>query len=616
MKQGDTIEALSERIKELEKENHFYKCLYDAFPVNVFVKDTECRYTITNKICDMANGVERGGLQGKTDFDLQSSPEIAQTFYDDDQKIMREKAGSRMFTPTLCGDTVKYYDIFKEPILDENGNVLGILGMVVDPNQEVLSAEKEKINSDKYIEDYKHEYNMMFDYNLLTNEAIFLSRPSEYGMLPDKVNDLIAYMKEHEFVDERTAGKINELFEKIKSGQKKCSKVIQYYDSDRVRRDGIINITALYGKDGNASRAICVIRAIDPDKVLEEKRKIIIEDVADHFNDWMAQQYEKIIYASEEKNWYQFLKNTDAEDALPETGTFDSLKEAWTLATRPNDLQQLMKVYHSTFVDKTAENRTDINSIRIQSKVSEDEFRWKEITVLSKASEDDETSFIIAITDIEEDVQEENRIKRHETNKQIIDVLSTIVEYRDLESGEHIRRIEDLSEILLKEYTKENPDDGFTEEEIKIIAAASAMHDIGKIAISDTILLKPGKLTKEEFESMKEHTVKGSELVNTVASIQDKEYAKYCYDICRYHHERYDGKGYPDGLSGDEIPVAAQIVSVADVYDALVSKRCYKDAYSKETAYQMILNGECGTFSDKILQSFMNSREELEALYI
>jgi putative two-component system response regulator len=114
---------------------------------------------------------------------------------------------------------------------------------------------------------------------------------------------------------------------------------------------------------------------------------------------------------------------------------------------------------------------------------------------------------------------------------------------------------------------------------------------------------------------MKEHTIKGSELVNTVASIQDQDYARYCYEICRYHHERYDGNGYPDGLAGDEIPVAAQIVSVADVYDALVSKRCYKDAYSKEQAFQMILNGECGVFSDRILQCFIDSREELEALY-
>ena len=147
-----------------------------------------------------------------------------------------------------------------------------------------------------------------------------------------------------------------------------------------------------------------------------------------------------------------------------------------------------------------------------------------------------------------------------------------------------------------------------------MISAASALHDVGKIAIPDSILLKPGKLTPEEYEYMKSHSVRGCELVENIKDIWDEEYAKLSYDICRYHHERYDGKGYPDGLAGDDIPIAAQIVSVADVYDALVSKRVYKDAYGKEQAFRMITTGECGVFSPKLLKCFKMVRKSFEQL--
>ncbi len=145
-----------------------------------------------------------------------------------------------------------------------------------------------------------------------------------------------------------------------------------------------------------------------------------------------------------------------------------------------------------------------------------------------------------------------------------------------------------------------------------VIVSASALHDIGKIAIPDAILLKPGKLTREEFEHMKTHTTKGGEILNNIKNVWDEEYGKVSYEICRYHHERYDGNGYPDGLKGEQIPVSAQIVAVADVYDALVNERVYKSAYPKEIAFQMIMTGECGVFSPKILDSFWSVRREFE----
>ena len=130
------------------------------------------------------------------------------------------------------------------------------------------------------------------------------------------------------------------------------------------------------------------------------------------------------------------------------------------------------------------------------------------------------------------------------------------------------------------------------------------MHDVGKISIPDRILNKPGRLTEEEFEIMKQHTVKGCEILQNIPDIIDEGVYKYSYDICRHHHERWDGRGYPDGLSGDDISIWAQVVSVADVYDALTAERVYKKAFSHEKAVQMIHDGECGTFSPKLLKAF------------
>lgn len=205
-----------------------------------------------------------------------------------------------------------------------------------------------------------------------------------------------------------------------------------------------------------------------------------------------------------------------------------------------------------------------------------------------------------------------NQLKR--INDSLIDTLSTVVEFRNLESGEHIKRIKNFTNILVGYVAMEYPEYEITTKKIEAITTASAMHDVGKIAIPDRILLKPGKLTPEEFEIMKEHTIRGCEIIESVELMQNEEYFQYSYDICRHHHERYDGSGYPDHLKGENIPIAAQVVSVADVYDALVSKRCYKDAYGKEEAFHMIINGECGVFSPKLLNCLTLAREDFERL--
>lgn len=197
----------------------------------------------------------------------------------------------------------------------------------------------------------------------------------------------------------------------------------------------------------------------------------------------------------------------------------------------------------------------------------------------------------------------------------IIDTLSNLVEFRDLDSGEHIKRTKALTKILLLNLRRRQPKVGLTDESIEKISEAAALHDVGKIAISDTILNKPGRLTAEEFEEMKRHTVKGYEILKALNLSQDEEQMRYSLDISRHHHERWDGMGYPDHLKGDEIPLWSQVVSIVDVYDALVSPRVYKKAYSHETALQMILNGECGSFNPELLECLKESVELLEREY-
>ena len=151
-----------------------------------------------------------------------------------------------------------------------------------------------------------------------------------------------------------------------------------------------------------------------------------------------------------------------------------------------------------------------------------------------------------------------------------------------------------------------------TDRDLHIIVATSPLHDIGKIAIPDDIILKPGKLTEEEFDYMKSHTISGSEILEMVKDAWPEEYQRYAMEISHFHHERFDGNGYPEGFEGEQIPISAQIVSLADVYDALVHERVYKDAIPRDRAYRMILHGECGTFNPKILKCFEACREELE----
>ena len=187
----------------------------------------------------------------------------------------------------------------------------------------------------------------------------------------------------------------------------------------------------------------------------------------------------------------------------------------------------------------------------------------------------------------------------------MVDFLSRIIGYRSGESNPHFANISTLSALLLQALQKRKNHYGLTEQDCQLIATAAVFHDVGKIGIPESILLKPGKLTAEEFEVMKTHTLIGDNLIKSLEIYHDEPLLQMAAQICRWHHERYDGGGYPDGLKGEEIPICAQVVSIADVYDALTSARPYKPAFSSEKAIQMILNGECGVFNPVLVDCLL-----------
>ena len=201
--------------------------------------------------------------------------------------------------------------------------------------------------------------------------------------------------------------------------------------------------------------------------------------------------------------------------------------------------------------------------------------------------------------------------EKEENNDIMLRILSNVLGSRNSESSEHILHIRTATKMMLRQLLKTTDAYHLTETDISIITTASSLHDIGKIRIPEEILNKPGRLTDEEFRIMKTHSEIGAILIQDMPFPKDKPLVHTAWEICRWHHERYDGKGYPDGLRGDEIPISAQVVSVADVYDALVSERGYKKAISHEKAIEMILNGECGVFNPILMECLVDIKDKI-----
>lgn len=235
---------------------------------------------------------------------------------------------------------------------------------------------------------------------------------------------------------------------------------------------------------------------------------------------------------------------------------------------------------------------------------------FDERTVMHRVS----SNFMLALKQKEISDMLSTQVYEHERdNRLMIQILSHIVEFRNGESGLHILHVSTFTEMILKHLVAISDKYALSQSDISTICNASALHDIGKMSVPESILNKPGRLTKEEFETMKQHSAEGEKLLKAIPYHHNVALIKVACEICRWHHERYDGSGYPDGLKGDAIPISAQVVALADVYDALTSQRVYKPALPHEKAVEMILNGECGAFNPIVLQCLKDIHEKLKA---
>lgn len=296
----------------------------------------------------------------------------------------------------------------------------------------------------------------------------------------------------------------------------------------------------------------------------------------------------------------------------------------------PEDRPIIYRVSDVSYLKEQFKN-TNLIEATIRLMV-DDEYRYVEINFAKTDTYDETSEIVVYCVDRHDETLEKLRQREEteivvarrtaalkEANKslnllsdRVLEFIGDLVESRNEESGQHIRRVKGFTQILAQKVMENLPEYNLDEETVRMIVHASALHDIGKIAIPDKVLLKPGRLDADEFEIMKSHSERGAEIVKKMEDIWETEYIALARDICYYHHEKWDGRGYPKGLKEDEIPISAQIVSIADIYDALTTERCYKKAFPRDVAYNMILNGECGKFSDKLLGCFAQVREEFE----
>ena len=342
----------------------------------------------------------------------------------------------------------------------------------------------------------------------------------------------------------------------------------------------------------------------------------VMEDMSEFFNGTYYVDVDKNTYASVGSVGIRFINENN--------GVFADFVKKLCRRIHPAD-RRYVKIFLDLedFLSNTpSKNGYQQKSIRyrLHSKKGE---AMQELMLSTQNHEGNSHLVVMVFRNVTESVNEPINVShflKYQINQQweqywkTIDLMSSLLEHRSQESGQHVHNIKRYTRCLLECMAQHMPELQVNKTEIEEIVNLSPLHDIGKIGIPDNILSKPGKLNPEEFELMKSHTIIGADITRLIPNFGNDMKKVYSYNICRYHHERYDGKGYPDGLTGNHIPLCAQVVGLADVYEALTSQRVYKDAYSHQEAIQMILRGECGKFNPKLIECLMMVSDQFEAI--
>ena len=585
----------------LEEQVDFFRNIFDTIPYPIFIKDLNHNYVYTNKICAELNGAKAGELEKRTDSDLwKKTPNLIDEYHEFDKQIIRTQKGASRMIPIYTEKEIFYSLITSEPIFDQNKKLIGILGMFSNVKLEISRKSLYKI------EGYDENDNcILFDYLYDLKKFLVLKKISAFESFykPELTIEDIFKLN---LIYEEDLNIVEKFFNSFEEKKQVAHFVIRLYDDNKKIIPCTFEASCFFDEKGNPNRILGSIKPLGGELLKKEKIKIDLENAKKQLFSFFSRAYDISVYVNPELDYYRVLHSADMFANFVTEGDWNSFIEIMYEGLHPEDYGVLKSIFAELECNKKSCSKT---KKEFRYNCNNGKYCWKAFQVDKIENSKNLTDgFILSFYDVTDAVEEREQRTIKEVNNELIEILSTVVEFRDTESGEHINRIKGFTRILLNQMNKKH-NLGYTHAQIEIISNAATLHDIGKIAISDSILLKNGKLTPEEYDQMKLHTVKGCDILQKMTNIQEKSYFKYSYEICRHHHERYDGKGYPDGLVGDQIPLEAQIVSVADVFDALTSVRCYKPAYSCEKALQMINDGECGVFSDKILQSLNEVKE-------
>ncbi len=580
------------KVEILQMQRDFYKSLLDSLPFTVFAKNKKGEYVYANKFCNEINGFKNDELIGKTDKDIVKEINLVADFAESDRTVLEDRKGFARLMPLYINQEFVYQYLMKEPLRDPQGNFAGITGAVLP--QEYGIPQKL----------FDNKEGILFDYILESGKIIILREHPDFPAFSQPNLTIHKLLKSDTFFEDTGRVLDNAVSHSI-VGDVPIHLMVKLFDKNKRLRFCDLTLSCFFDKDNRPFRVSGILTPLEEEKIVNEQLKIETENAKRMFALLGKNHFDIAIYVNSESNYYYVIHAVQDFSKIKVTGTINELLRELMGRFCTKDVDVLKGM--SKAISNTRYYPRNFNLRKFRFSNDKGKLKWKSYRI-DRFRKEMGDGFIFSISDVNDIVRDISQKSGDVDYINLIDMLATVIEFRNLESGEHISRVRQFTKILLNFVNRAYENVNFTEDEIEDISIASSFHDLGKITIPDGIILKPGKLTEEEFEVIKTHTLRGAELLESLEKNVSDRVTTYAKVICLYHHERWDGKGYPNGLKEDEIPIEAQVVALADVFDALTSERCYKKPYDYDTAFEMILKGDCGVFSPKLLECFKKAR--------